>query len=49
MERVEYLISEYMKHYEVEYKEAIEMMIEDLEKAKDDKQQREDSEEEAKS
>ena len=44
MDRVEDLISEYMKHYEVDYREAIAMMMTDLETAKDNEELEEDAE-----
>ena len=47
-EQVEFLISDYMRRYELGYMEAIDMMIEDLERAKDDKELKEDSESDAK-
>lgn len=48
MERVEYLIPVYMKHYELGYREAIELMQTDLETAKDNEELKEDSEHDAK-
>jgi len=48
-ERVEHLIGQYMKRYELRYWAAIDMMIEDLERAKHDAELKTDSEEDAKS
>lgn len=47
MQRVEYLIPEYMKSYEVSYSEAIDLMQTDLETARGDEELKEDSEYEA--
>lgn len=41
-------ISDYMERYEVDYQEAIEMMIDELEKAKTNTELKADSEEDAK-
>ncbi len=40
-------ISDYMKRYEVSYEEAIEMMVDELEKVGNDKEQKAFSEEDA--
>jgi len=47
MQRVEYLIAEYMKTYEVSYSEAINLMQTDLETARDDEELKEDTESDA--
>ena len=44
MDRVEYLISEYMRYYQTDYTDAIDRMIADLETAKDNKELQSDSE-----
>jgi len=46
--RVEYLISDYMKHYEIGYIEAINIMMTDLETAKTNEELKADSEDDAK-
>ena len=43
LERVEYLIENYMKNYEVGFDEAIDMMIEDLNQARENDELRKDS------
>jgi len=43
LERVEYLIENYMKDYEVGFDEAIDMMIEDLNQARENDELRKDS------
>jgi len=47
MKRVEDLISEYMRYYEVGFIEAINLMMTDLETAKGDEELKEDSEHDA--
>ena len=45
--RVEHLISEYMKRYEMSYSEAIDLMQSDLETARTDEELKADTEEDA--
>jgi len=47
MDRVEYLIPEYMRAYDVDYIAAINIMMTDLETAKDNEELKEDSEHDA--